>query len=60
MTAVLARDLHSGDVLHERDWHMPIDGVDVAGRNVAVHVTAGFLLHYAADQMVDIDPVVAA
>ena len=59
MSPVLARNLHAGDTLHRNDWHMPIDAVDVDGNNVAVHVTAGFLLHYAADEQVDIDELPA-
>ena len=59
MTARMACDLHVGDVLHSNDWHMPIDAVDVEGRNVAVHVADTgyeFLLHYGTNEMVDIDP----
>lgn len=52
---MLARDLHVGDSLHSNDWHLPIDAVDVQGNCVAVHVTSDFLLHYAADQVVEID-----
>lgn len=55
MTLIAARQLHVGQSLHRNDWHMPIDAVDVQGNSVAVHVTADFFLHFAADEQVDVD-----
>jgi hypothetical protein len=54
VTAVHARDLHAGSLLHRNDWHLHVTSVVVDGASVALAVTEfDFLLHYTADEMVD-------
>ena len=57
VTAVLARDLHPGDVWHEHDWSLHVGAVDVIGASVAFAVAEfpGALMHRAADAVLDVE-----
>jgi hypothetical protein len=57
VSAVLAGDLHPGDVVHEHDWLLHVGAVEREGASVAFAVTEfpGTLLHRAAGDVLDVD-----
>jgi hypothetical protein len=57
VSAVLAGDLHPGDVVREHDWLLHVGAVEREGASVAFAVTEfpGTLMHRAAGDVLDVD-----
>jgi len=56
MTAVLARDLHPGDVWREHDWPLHVSSDAHVEGNSAVFAVTEFpwLMHRPADEVLDV------
>jgi hypothetical protein len=57
MSAMLARDLHAGDILRQHDWRLHVRRVDVDGNSVAFVVDEfpSDVQHRAADAVLDVE-----
>jgi len=57
VSAVLAADLHPGDVVREHDWRLHVTAVDAWDACVAFAVSEfpGTLMHRAAGDVLEVD-----